>query len=84
MSPILKTTEVLINQSKASLDEKFCLLKSQIFQTQQLEKCLLVWKSTIPRSIFWSMIYVALKFALSVTEIELTSIANKLWTRMEC
>ena len=44
--------------------EKFCLVKSHILKTQQLEKCLkeFAWEARIPHSI-WSMIYVALKFA---------------------
>ena len=51
---------------------KFCLLNLHIFKTQQLEKCLSGVGMGIENSPFHSgpWIYVALKFTLSLSEIQ--------------
>ena len=71
MRPIFKT-EMLIYQSKANLDEKILFGKSLILKTPKISKMSVAGfygnpKLHVP---FWSMIYDAMKFTLSLSEIE--------------
>ena len=64
---------LLIYLSKANLDGKICLVRSHISETQKLEKCLErgLYGNQELHFLFLSMIYVAFKFTLQVSEMEL-------------
>ena len=58
---------------------KICLVKSHIFRTKRMPVTGL-YRNRRYHVPFWSMIYVALKFSLSVSGLNFISIASKLWT----
>ena len=71
MGPIFKI-ELLIYQSKANLDEKILFDKITHHLNPEIRKMLVrgLYGNRILHVPFWSMIYVALKFKLQVSEIE--------------
>ena len=77
---------MLICRSRTNLDEKILFCKITHLYDPKIRKMPV-------RSLhgnrqfhvsFWSMIYVALKCTLSVSEMNSFSVVSKQWTRMEC
>ena len=82
--PIFKT-EMLMYQSKANLVEKTLFgkvthLYDSIIRKMPVRGLYGNRKFHVP---FWSMIYAAFKFRLSILDRILISIASKSWTRMD-
>ena len=59
-------------------------VKSHIFKTQQLEKCMFVWESINPHSILVHYLCIIEVYIVNVRNRILISTASELWTRMEC
>ena len=60
------------------------LVKSHIFKTQKLEKCMFVWESINPHSILVHYLCIIKVYIVNVRNRILISTASELWTRMEC